>query len=147
MPTSLQMHWKDNGIPHLIGGLFNFKRAVVISFSKRVSLHEEVLGLPSLKFAEFQAEEGNQGAVSGLVAIESGRFDQVPYKFEASLSVPYITIGQPERWVELCRNMIARWPDAHMYALARLVLALTITGAGDEACGHPRRPHGRFSTT
>ena len=98
-----------------------------------MSLHEEVLGLPSLKFAEFQAEEGNQGAVSGLVAIESGRFDQVPYKFEASLSVPYITIGQPERWVELCRNMIARWPDAHMYALARLVLALTITGAGDEA--------------
>ena len=82
-------------------------------------------------FAAGRIDDAVGYAETGLVAIESGRFDQVPYKFEASLSVPYITIGQPERWVELCRNMIARWPDAHMYALARLVLALTITGAGE----------------
>src|SRR5262249_31801494 len=41
--------------------------------------------------------------------------------------------GDTEKWVELCRNMIARWPDAHTYALARLVLALVVAGAGGEA--------------
>jgi len=45
----------------------------------------------------------------------------------------YMAKGDTEQWVDLCRNMIARWPDAHTYALARLVLALVIAGAGDEA--------------
>jgi hypothetical protein len=70
-------------------------------------------------FAAGRIDDAVGYAETGLVAIGSGRFDQVPYKFEASLSGPYITIGPPERWVELCRNMIARWPDTHTYALAR----------------------------
>lgn len=61
-------------------------------------------------FAAGRIDDALGYAETGLVATESGRFDQVPYKFEASLSVPYITIGQPERWVELCRTMTARWP-------------------------------------
>jgi hypothetical protein len=72
-------------------------------------------------------------AEDGKLAIASGHFDQVRYEFEASLSGVYMAKGDTEQWVELCRNMIARWPDAHTYALARLVLALVIAGAGDEA--------------
>jgi hypothetical protein len=70
-------------------------------------------------FAAGRIDDAVGYAETGLEAIGSGRFDQVPHKFEASLSGPYITIGPPERWVELCRNMIARWPDTHTYALAR----------------------------
>ena len=72
-------------------------------------------------------------AEDGKLAIASGRFDQVRYEFEASLGGVYMAKGDTERWVDLCRNMIARWPDAHTYALARLVLALVIAGAGNEA--------------
>ncbi len=72
-------------------------------------------------------------AEDGKLAIASGRFDQVRYEFEAPLSGVYMVTGQTEPWVELCRNMIARWPDAHTIALARLVLALTFAGASDEA--------------
>jgi predicted ATPase/class 3 adenylate cyclase len=66
-------------------------------------------------------------------AIGSGRFDQVPYEFEAMLGGAYITKGEPERWVELCRTMIARESGPHTYVRACLVMALTIAGAGDEA--------------
>jgi tetratricopeptide (TPR) repeat protein len=72
-------------------------------------------------------------AKDGELAIASGRFDQVRYEFAASLSGVYMAKGDTEQWVELCRNMIARWPDAHAYALARLVLALVVAGASDEA--------------
>src|SRR6476620_9128680 len=72
-------------------------------------------------------------AEDGKLAIASGRFDQVRYELEASLSGVYMAKGDTEQWVDLCRNMIARWPDAHTYALARLVLALVIAGAGNEA--------------
>ena len=72
-------------------------------------------------------------AKDGKLAIASGRFDQVRYEFEAPLSGVYMVTGQTEPWVELCRNMITRWPDAQTIALARLVLALTFAGASDEA--------------
>jgi hypothetical protein len=66
-------------------------------------------------------------------AIESGRFDPVPYEFEAWLGGPYVADGHPERWIELCRSMIARAPGTHAYARGCLVLALSITGASSEA--------------
>jgi hypothetical protein len=48
-------------------------------------------------FAAGRTDDAVGYAETGLVAIESGRFDQVPHTFEASLSGPYITIGPPER--------------------------------------------------
>jgi tetratricopeptide (TPR) repeat protein len=84
-------------------------------------------------FATGRVDEALRYAEAGLLAIDSGQFDEVPYQFEASLSGPYITKGDPEKWVALCRRMIARWPEAHTYALARLVIALTVAGHGDEA--------------
>ena len=72
-------------------------------------------------------------ARDGERAIASGRFNQVRYELEASLSGVYSAKGETEQWVELCRKMIARWPHVRTYALARLVLALVVADAGDEA--------------
>ena len=47
--------------------------------------------------------------------------------------VLYIAKGDPEKWVALCRSMLERWPNAHTYALARLVMALTVAGHVEEA--------------
>jgi predicted ATPase len=67
------------------------------------------------------------------LAIESGRFDQVPFEFEAALGGPYIATGQTERWVEWCRSIIARGPGRHTYARSGLVMALATTGCDREA--------------
>jgi predicted ATPase len=72
-------------------------------------------------------------AEAGRLAIESGRFDEVPYEFEVSLSAAYATAGEPDKWVKLCRNVIAREPGTHALARAFLVMGLTIAGAVDEA--------------
>ncbi len=45
---------------------------------------------------------------AGLLALATGRYDDVPHEFEvAALGGGYITKGQPERWVELCRGKFA----------------------------------------
>jgi predicted ATPase/class 3 adenylate cyclase len=72
-------------------------------------------------------------AEAGRVAIDSGRFDPVPYDFESWLGGPYIWTGAPEQWLELCRNMIAKGRGTRYFAQANLVVALTFTGAGEEA--------------
>jgi predicted ATPase/class 3 adenylate cyclase len=72
-------------------------------------------------------------AEAGQIVIESGRFEAVPYEFEAMLGSAYMALGQPERWVEVCRSVIARRPGTHTLALALLVVALTFAEAHDEA--------------
>jgi predicted ATPase/class 3 adenylate cyclase len=66
-------------------------------------------------------------------AIDSGRFDEIPEDLEASMASGYMTTGQPERSIELCRNVIARRPGAHVFMRLNLALALTFTGAQEEA--------------
>jgi predicted ATPase len=58
---------------------------------------------------------------------------EVPFGFEALLASPYLTIGQPNRSVELCRALMARHPDTRVNALANLVIFLTIAGRETEA--------------
>jgi predicted ATPase/class 3 adenylate cyclase len=70
-------------------------------------------------------------AEAGRLAIASGRFDKV--FDEAGHGVAYMIGGQPERWVDWCRNMIARDQGADSYTRACLVVALTIAGASEEA--------------
>ena len=72
-------------------------------------------------------------AESGRLAIESGRFDEVPYEFEVALGATYATAGEPDQWVELCRNIIARGSGTHALARAFLAMALNFAGATDEA--------------
>src|SRR5262249_31360835 len=59
--------------------------------------------------------------------------EPIPYDFEGWLGGPYIWTGVPERWLELCRNRIAQGRDTGYFAQANLVVALTFTGAADEA--------------
>lgn len=70
---------------------------------------------------------------AGHVFKYTGRFDEVPYEFEVALSATYATAGEPDQWVELCRNIIARKPGTHALARAFLAMALTFAGATDEA--------------
>jgi predicted ATPase/class 3 adenylate cyclase len=67
------------------------------------------------------------------LAIDSDRFEPVQYDFEGWCGGPYIWTGAPERWLELCRNRIAQGRDSGYFARANLVVALTFTGAIDEA--------------
>ena len=72
-------------------------------------------------------------AEAGQLAIASGRFDRVPYEFEVALSATYATAGEPNQWVKLCRNVVAREPGTHAIARAFLVMGLSVAGATDEA--------------
>ena len=72
-------------------------------------------------------------ATGARLAIESGRFDEVPYECEVALSATYATAGEPDQWVELCRNIIARRSGTLTLAKAFLVMGLTVAGATDEA--------------
>ena len=72
-------------------------------------------------------------AEAGRLAITSGRFDQVPSEIEPALGSPYVLKGAPERWVELCRNLITRSSGPRTWTRVCLVFALSIAGAGDEA--------------
>jgi predicted ATPase/class 3 adenylate cyclase len=70
---------------------------------------------------------------AGSLAIGTGHFDQVSSDIESTVGGAYIMQGQPERWAELCRTIIARDPGAQTGTLACLAMALTIAGAEDEA--------------
>jgi predicted ATPase len=71
------------------------------------------------------------------VAAESGRFDEVPFDFEALLGGTYVHLGQPERWAELCRKMIEREPGPHPLTRACLAIASTSAGMDDETVAAP----------
>jgi predicted ATPase/class 3 adenylate cyclase len=72
-------------------------------------------------------------ADASQLAINSGRFDDVPYDFEAWAGAPYMIAGQPGRWVTLCRNLIARRPGPHVSARTCLTMALAFEDTIDEA--------------
>ena len=74
-------------------------------------------------------------AEEGLRAINSGRFDAVPFGFAYELGGVYITKGDPSRWIEMCRNIIAGSADPHILTRTYLVITLTMVGAEDEAIG------------
>jgi hypothetical protein len=84
-------------------------------------------------YAAGRIDESVGYAEAAQRAIESGHFDQVPYEFEVSLGGTNVTIGAPDRMVELCRNIIAREPGTHTLAWVFRVMGLTLAGATDEA--------------
>ena len=89
--------------------------------------------MASMCYATGRVDDSLGYATAGRLAIESGRFDEVPYECEVALSAPYATAGQPDQWVELCRNIIARRSSPLALAQAFLVMGLTVAGATDEA--------------
>jgi predicted ATPase/class 3 adenylate cyclase len=69
---------------------------------------------------------------AGAKVIESGRY-AVAFGIEGMLGTPWIVIGQSQRWVDLCRALLARGRDTHTFSWACLVYALVIAGRGAEA--------------
>jgi tetratricopeptide (TPR) repeat protein len=59
--------------------------------------------------------------------------DKVSYFGEGFLGSAYMFVGQPERYVELCRAQLARTGDANAMARLNLVLALAVSGSTYEA--------------
>ncbi|MDT5260641.1 MAG: hypothetical protein QOD10_5721, partial [Mycobacterium sp.] len=59
--------------------------------------------------------------------------DKVSYFGEGFLGIAYLFVGQPERYVELCRAWLTRSGDTNTSARANLVLALAASGSTDEA--------------
>jgi predicted ATPase/class 3 adenylate cyclase len=84
-------------------------------------------------YASGRIDDGIDYGEAGLVLLESGRFDQLPHEGEVWLGGAYLAKGWPERFVEVCRNVLARSPSTHAFARACLVQALAMTGADDEA--------------
>jgi predicted ATPase/class 3 adenylate cyclase len=80
-----------------------------------------------------RAEDSVRYGQAAEEAIASGRFDPDPTLTEAVLGVGYIALGQPQRWVDVCRTVVAREPDANAFTYACLVNALTITGEQEQA--------------
>ncbi len=60
-------------------------------------------------------------------------FDEVPDEVLSSSGFVYSAAGQPERWADLCRSVIALGPGPHVIARACLVMALYQSGESDEA--------------
>jgi hypothetical protein len=69
---------------------------------------------------------------AGQTVLGGGR-GEVPFGLEGMLGGPYLAVGQPERWVEWCRDQLARGRDTHALTGATLVFALMFSGHGDEA--------------
>jgi tetratricopeptide (TPR) repeat protein len=59
--------------------------------------------------------------------------DKVSYFGEGFLGSAYLFVGQPERYLELCRAQVARTDDTNTMAKANLVTALYTCGWTDEA--------------
>jgi predicted ATPase len=59
--------------------------------------------------------------------------DKVSYFGEPFLGSAYLFVGQPERYVALCRAQLTRTGDANTFARANLVFALAVCGSTDEA--------------
>ena len=84
-------------------------------------------------YAAGRSDDAVRYADAALAIIESGHFDPIPYEGEAWLGGVYLAKGRPERFVEVCRNMVARDPGVDTFARACLTLALTTTDARNEA--------------
>jgi predicted ATPase len=59
--------------------------------------------------------------------------DSVSYFGEPFLGSAYLFVGQPERYVELCRAQLTRTGDTNTFARANLVFALAVSGSTEEA--------------
>ena len=70
---------------------------------------------------------------AGQEAIDSGRFDQVPYGFEAHLGGAYIAKGELERCVEWNRSRVQSGRDTHTLSRVSLIISLAVAQSHEQA--------------
>jgi predicted ATPase len=88
--------------------------------------------IASLCYPTGRIEEAVRYADAGQIVLGRSR-DALPYGIEGTLGLVYLTIGQPERWAELCRVQLARRRDTHVHIRGWLVASLALAGSGGEA--------------
>jgi predicted ATPase len=105
----------------------------VIEAAKVVEHHRlaQLYVAAAMCYASGRIDDAIDYTEAGLVVLESGRFDQPSHDSESWLGGVYLAKGSPERWVEVCRNAFKRSHSA--FSRAFLVVALTMTGADEEA--------------
>src|SRR5262245_11080652 len=84
-------------------------------------------------FSVSQIDVSIRYAEAALLAIDTGRFDEVPFFLASELGVVYLINGEPERWIAQCRNMISERPGPHILPSVHLAMTLAMTGAHDKA--------------
>ena len=67
-------------------------------------------------------------------------FDPDFHESQTSSGIAYAAAGHPQRWVEVCREAIARGPGPRTITRASLVMALNFLGDVDGAEGGRGRP-------
>jgi tetratricopeptide (TPR) repeat protein len=77
-------------------------------------------------------EEAARHSTVGQTVIATAS-DKVSYFGEPFLGSVYLFVGQPERYLELCRAQLARSGDTNPFARAHLAIALAVCGSTDEA--------------
>lgn len=87
----------------------------------------------TLCFTAGRIDDGVGYAAAGQEALLSGLFDEIRSEGEASIASPYAAIGQPDRWVDWCRIVMARHIPPHIHTRAIFSLALKMAGADEEA--------------
>jgi predicted ATPase/class 3 adenylate cyclase len=84
-------------------------------------------------FAAARFDDGIRYAEAALLAIDSRRFDEVPFDFASEFGLVYLMRGEPERWIAQCRNMISESTGPHILPRVHMAMTLAMTGADDEA--------------
>jgi hypothetical protein len=84
-------------------------------------------------FAVSQFDVGVRYAEAALLAIDTERFDEVPFFIASELGLVYLIKGEPERWITQCRKMISGSTGSAILPRVHLAMTLDITGAHDEA--------------
>jgi predicted ATPase/class 3 adenylate cyclase len=77
-------------------------------------------------------EEALRYTEAGQTAMRTSR-GELPFGFEGILANPYIAIGQADRSVEWCHELLAQGRDTHVNITSFLVMALTLAGHEDQA--------------
>ncbi len=70
---------------------------------------------------------------AALLALDTGRFDPVPFGLASELGVVYLVKGEPDRWIALCRRMISDGSGPNILPRVHLAMTLAMTGATDDA--------------
>jgi predicted ATPase len=73
------------------------------------------------------------GYTDACQTLLSSGHSEVPFGIDGLIGSVYLTIGEPERYIEASRAQLARGRGAHPIARASLVLALAAAGSHDEA--------------
>jgi predicted ATPase/class 3 adenylate cyclase len=89
--------------------------------------------LAGMCYVTGRVDEAVRYVDAGQIALASGHFDKILYLFEVWPGGAYIADGHAERWVDLCRTAVERESAPDAVARAWLVLALSVSGAADEA--------------